>query len=110
MIRSESCSCVTWISPSKSAAFVLDVLSLCLSTITGPAGLLVLVIAAVVQSVVRFQKFKHCQYGGLKSSAKVTAAVGFIKWRHVDESAASVPKMQRGVIGVITQIPAKEQG
>lgn len=72
--------------------------------------LLVRVIAAVLPSVVRFQQFKHLQYGGLKSSAKVTAAVGFIKWRHVDESTSSVPKVQRGVIGVITQIPAKEHG
>lgn len=72
--------------------------------------LLVPVIAAVAPSVVRFQQFKHLQYGGLKSSAKVTAAVRFIKRRHVDECTSSVPKVQRGVIGVITQIPAQEQG
>lgn len=80
---------------------------MCLST---SLVLLVPVITAVAPAVVRFQQLKHLQYGGLQSSAKVTAAVGFIKWRHVDESAASVPKVQRGVIGVITQIPAKEQG
>lgn len=69
---------------------------------------LMLVIAVLVVFVICFQQFKHLQYGSLKSSTQVLAVVGFSKWRHMDEGRATLPQVQRGVVGVVTQIPARE--
>lgn len=71
--------------------------------------LLVLVIAVLVVFVIQFQQFEHLLYRGLKSSAQVLAAVGLSKWRHMDEGRVALPKVKRGVVGVVTQIPAQEE-
>lgn len=70
--------------------------------------MLVLVIAVLVVFAISFQQFKHLQYGSLKSSTQVLAAVGFSKWRHMDEGRATLPQVQRRVVGVVAQIPARE--
>lgn len=67
---------------------------------------LMLVIAVLVVFVIQFQQIQHLLHSGLQSSTQVLAAVGFPKWRHVDESRATLPQVQRGVVGVVTQIPS----
>ena len=63
-----------------------------------------LVIAA---PLVRLQLFKHLKNGCPQSCAQLLAAVGFSKWRHVDKGRVAVPQVQRGVVDVVTQIPAR---
>lgn len=70
--------------------------------------LMLFVITACVLFGIQFQQLQHLLYSGLKSSAQVLAAVGFSKWRHMDEGRVTPPQVQRGVVGVVTQIPAEE--
>lgn len=69
---------------------------------------LICVIAALAVFVIQLQQFQHLLHGGLKSSAQVLAAVGFSKWRHVDEGGATLSQVKRGVVGIVAQIPARE--
>lgn len=70
------------------------------------ALVLMLLTAALVPCVAGFQQPEHLQHGGLQSSAKLLAAVGLPEGGHVDEGGAALPQVQRGVVGVVTQIPA----
>ncbi len=69
---------------------------------------LMLVIAVLVVFVIQFQQFQHLPYDGLKRSAQVLAAVGFSQWRHMDEGRVTLPQVQRGVVSVVAQIPARQ--
>lgn len=62
---------------------------------------------AVLMFWITFQQFKHLHYGGLKSFTQVLAAVGFSKRRHMDEGGVTLAQVQRGVVGVVTQVPAR---
>lgn len=68
---------------------------------------LMLVIAVLFVFWITFQQFKHLQYGGPKSFTQVLAAVGFSKRRHMDEGGVTLAQVQRGVVGVVTQVPAR---
>lgn len=64
--------------------------------------------AVFVPIVVCFQQLQHLQHSGLQGSAQVAAAVWSAERRHVDEGGAAFAQVQRGVVGVVAQIPARK--
>lgn len=60
-------------------------------------------------SLISVQQCQHFLYDCLKASAQVLAAVGFSKWRDMNESRVALAQVQRRVVGVITQVSDKDQ-
>lgn len=55
------------------------------------------------------QKLQHLPDDSLQRSAKVFPAVRLSQGGHVDECRAAVAKVQRCVVGEVTQIPATDE-
>lgn len=72
-------------------------------------GMLVLmvVIAVLVVFVLQLQQVQHFLYHSLKGSPQLLAAVRLPQWRYVYEGRSPMSKVQRRVVGVVTQIPGE---
>lgn len=55
------------------------------------------------------QQLKHFLYHGLQSTAQCLRAVRFVEGGHMHKGRASPAQVQRGVVGVVTQVPGKVQ-
>lgn len=70
--------------------------------------MMMMITAVFVPVVISFQQPQHLQHSGLQGSAQLPAAVRSAERRHMDEGGAALPQVQRGVVGVVAQVPARK--